>query len=232
MQRGSAQRAAVKRKTPPGAPPPLLTTAVSALATCRSPAAPRSWVPDRHLPANLPQNPNYRKVNSSDSPMFILALTSDVLDRGQMYDAASSIVAQKIAQIKGVGEVSVSGSALPAVRIELNPMALHKYGIGLETVRSVLNSANANTPKGHFSDHNRIWEVGANDQLFKASFYAPLIVAYHNGMAVRVSDIGEAVDSVEDLRNAGFFNKHPAVIVATFRTPGPISSRPWTRSAR
>ncbi len=173
-----------------------------------------------YLPANLPQNPSYRKVNSSDSPMFILALTSDVLDRGQMYDAASSIVAQKIAQIKGVGEVSVSGSALPAVRIELNPMALHKYGIGLETVRSVLNAANANTPKGHFSDHNRIWEVGANDQLFKASFYSPLIVAYHNGMAVRVSDIGEAVDSVEDLRNAGFFNKHPAVIVATFRTPG------------
>ena len=152
--------------------------------------------------------------------MFILALTSDVLDRGQMYDAASSIVAQKIAQIKGVGEVSVSGSALPAVRIELNPMALHKYGIGLETVRSVLSAANANSPKGHFSDRDRIWEVGANDQLFKARSYAPLIVSYHNGLAVRVSDIGEAVDSVEDIRNAGFFNKRPAVIVATFRTPG------------
>src|SRR5450432_1374622 len=143
-----------------------------------------------YLPANLPQNPSYRKVNSSDSPMFILALTSDVLDRGQMYDAASSIVAQKLSQVRGVGEVSVSGSALPAVRIELNPMTMNKYGIGLEDVRGVLSAANANSPKGQFSDHNRIWEVGANDQLFKAGNYSPLIVSYRNGSAVRVSDIG------------------------------------------
>jgi multidrug efflux pump len=173
-----------------------------------------------YLPANLPQNPSYRKVNSSDSPMIILALTSDVLDRGQMYDAASSIVAQKLAQVKGVGQVQVAGSALPAVRVELNPMAMNKYGIGLEDVRAVLSSANANTPKGQFSNRDRIWEVGANDQIFKAAAYGPIIVAYRQGSAVRLSDIGDAVDSVEDLRNVGFFNNQPAVIVPLFRQPG------------
>ncbi len=173
-----------------------------------------------YLPANLPQNPSYRKVNSSDSPMFILALTSNVLDRGQMYDAASSIVAQKLAQVKGVGQVQIAGSALPAVRVELNPMAMNKYGIGLEDVRSVLSAANANTPKGHFSNGAHTWEVGANDQLFKADSYSSLIVAYHQGSAVRVSDIGAAVDSVEDLRNVGYFNDRPAVIVPLFRQPG------------
>src|SRR5580704_17402092 len=142
-----------------------------------------------YLPANLPQNPSYRKVNSADSPIFIMALTSNVLDSGQMYDAASSILAQKLAQIKGVGTVNIGGSALPAVRIELNPMALNKYGIGLEDVRTVLSAANANTPKGHFSDSDRTWEVAANDQIFKAFNYAPLIVSYHNGSAVRVSDL-------------------------------------------
>src|SRR5579863_678014 len=173
-----------------------------------------------YLPTNLPQNPSYRKVNSSDSPMIILALTSDILDRGQMYDAASSIVAQKLAQVKGVGQVQIAGSALPAVRVELNPMAMNKYGIGLEDVRSVLSAANANTPKGHFSNGAHTWEVGANDQLFKADGYAPLIVAYHQGSAVRVSDIGAAIDSVEDLRNVGYFNERPAVIVPLFRQPG------------
>src|SRR5215831_13338673 len=122
-----------------------------------------------YLPANLPQNPRYRKVNPADSPIFMIALTSDVLDRGQMYDAASSIMAQKLSQIRGVGQVFVSGSALPGVRIELNPTALNKYGIGLEDVRAVLAASNANIPKGHFEDNNRMWEVGANDQLFKAA---------------------------------------------------------------
>ncbi len=173
-----------------------------------------------YLPANLPQNPSYRKVNSSDSPMFILALTSDILDRGQMYDAASSIVAQKLSQVKGVGQVQVAGSALPAVRVELNPMAMNKYGIGLEDVRAVLSSANANTPKGQFSNGERIWEVGANDQIFNAAAYGPIIVAYRQGSAIRVSDIGDTVDSVEDLRNVGFFNNQPAVIVPLFRQPG------------
>ena len=173
-----------------------------------------------YLPANLPQNPRYRKVNPADSPIFMIALTSDVLDRGHMYDAASSIMAQKLAQLKGVGQVFVSGSALPGVRIELNPTALNKYGIGLEDVRSVLGASNANIPKGHFSDGQRMWEVGANDQLFKAVDYEPLVIAYHDGSTVRIGDVGRAVDSVEDVRNAGFFNDKPSVLVIVFRQPG------------
>jgi len=173
-----------------------------------------------YLPANLPSNPTYRKVNPADSPIFMVALTSDVLDRGKLYDAASSIMAQKLAQVRGVGQVFVSGSALPGVRIELNPTALNKYGIGLEDVRTALNSANANVPKGHVSDGLRMWEMGANDQLFKAVDYMPLLVAYRNGSAVRIRDVGEAVDSVEDVRNAGFFNNKPSVLVIIFRQPG------------
>ena len=172
-----------------------------------------------YLPSNLPSNPNYRKVNPADSPIFMLALTSDVLGKGQMYDAASTIMAQKLSQVQGVGQVSVGGSALPGVRIELNPAALNKYGIGLEQVRSVLSTSNANTPKGHFADGYRIWEVGTNDQMFKAVEYAPLIVGYHNGMAVRISDVGQAVDSVEDLRNSGYANGKPSVLVIIFRQP-------------
>ncbi len=173
-----------------------------------------------YLPANLPSNPRYRKVNPADSPIFMIALTSDVLDRGHMYDAASTIMAQKLAQLKGVGQVFVSGSALPGVRIELNPTALSKYGIGLEDVRTVLGSANANIPKGHFSDGQRIWEVGANDQIFKAADYEPLIIANHNGSMVRIGDVGKAIDSVEDVRNAGFFNDKPSVLLIVFRQPG------------
>ncbi len=170
-----------------------------------------------YLPANLPSNPSYRKVNSSDSPIFILSLTSPVLDKGQMYDAASSIMAQKLSQLKGVGQVLVGGSTLPAVRIELNPMALNKYGIGFEDVRGVLANSNANTPKGNFADADRSWEVGANDQLFKAVNYAPLILAYRNGSAVHISDVGRAVDSVEDIRNAAFSDDRPSILVIVFR---------------
>jgi|HubBroStandDraft_1064217.scaffolds.fasta_scaffold03009_1 multidrug efflux pump len=173
-----------------------------------------------YLPANLPSNPTYRKVNPADSPIVLLALTSPILSKSQMYDAASSIMAQKLAQIGGVGQVVVGGSALPGVRVELNPTALNKYGIGLETVRGVLAAANANNPKGHFADANHIWEVGANDQIFKAIDYAPLIVAYRNGTAVRIKDVGEAVDSVEDLRNSGYANGLPSVLVVIFRQPG------------
>jgi len=172
-----------------------------------------------YLPTNLPNNPTYRKVNPADSPIFMLALTSNVLTKGQMYDAASSILAQKLAQVSGVGQVFVGGGSLPAVRIELNPMLLNKYGIGLEQVRSVLSTANANTPKGHFSDEHRMWEVGANDQLFKAVDYQPLIVAYRNGSAVRISDIGRAEDRAEDLRSAGYANGKPSVLVIIFREP-------------
>jgi multidrug efflux pump len=173
-----------------------------------------------YLPANLPSNPTYRKVNPADSPIVLLALTSPILSKSQMYDAASSIMAQKLAQINGVGQVSVWGGALPGVRVELNPTALNKYGIGLEQVRGVLAAANANNPKGHFSDGNHIWEVGANDQIFKAVDYAPLIVTYRNGTAVRIQDVGEAVDSVEDLRNSGYANGQPSVMVVIFRQPG------------
>ncbi|MGB6945091.1 MAG: multidrug efflux RND transporter permease subunit [Bryobacteraceae bacterium] len=173
-----------------------------------------------YLPTNLPSNPSYRKVNPSDAPIFMLALTSDQLSKGQMYDAASTIMAQKLAQITGVGQVTVGGSALPGVRIELNPNQLNKYGIGLEQVRSFLAGSNANTPKGDFQDGKRRWEVGANDQIFHAIDYEPLVIAYHNGSAVRVSDVGQAVDSVEDLRNSGYANGKPSVLVIVFRQPG------------
>ncbi len=173
-----------------------------------------------YLPTNLPSNPNYRKVNPADSPIFMIALTSSVLDKGQMYDAASTIMAQKLSQITGVGQVSVGGSALPGVRIELNPDQVSKYGLSLEQIRTQLSNANANVPKGHFSNGVQMWEVGANDQIFKAADYAPLIVAYHNGSAVRISDIGQAIDSVEDLRNAGYANGKPSVLVIIFKQPG------------
>src|ERR1035437_6116569 len=173
-----------------------------------------------YLPANLPNNPTYRKVNPADSPIVLLALTSPILTKAQMYDAASSIMAQKLAQISGVGQVIVGGSSLPTVRVELDPRGLNKYGIGLEQVRGVLAAANANTPKGHFSDGHRAWEVGANDQIFKAIDYQPLIVAYKNGSAVRIADVGRAVDSVEDIRNSGYANGRPSVMVIIFRQPG------------
>jgi multidrug efflux pump len=173
-----------------------------------------------YLPANLPNNPSYRKVNPADSPIMLLALTSPILTKAQMYDAASSIMAQKLAQVSGVGQVIVGGSSLPTVRVELNPMVLNKYGVGLEQVRGVLSAANANTPKGHFSDGHRTWELTANDQIFKAVDYEPLIVSYKNGSALRIGDIGQAVDSVEDIRNSGYANGRPSVMVIIFRQPG------------
>ena len=173
-----------------------------------------------YLPTNLPSNPRYRKVNPADSPIFMLALTSPVLTKGQMYDSASTVMAQKLSQIAGVGQVVVGGSALPGVRVELVPSQLNKYGIGLEQVRAALASANANNPKGHFSDGRRMYEVGANDQIFKAIDYQPLLIAYSNGNAVRVSDVGQAVDSVEDIRNSGYANGKPSVLVIVFRQPG------------
>ena len=173
-----------------------------------------------YLPANLPSNPRYRKVNPADSPILLLALTSPILSRPQMYDAASTILAQKLSQVTGVGQVFVWGSSLPAVRVELDPMMLSKYGISMEQVRGVLASANANTPKGHFSDGLRTWEVGANDQIFKAEDYRPLIAAYRYGSAVRLSDLGEVVNSVEDIRNAGYANGKPSVLAVVFRQPG------------
>jgi multidrug efflux pump len=173
-----------------------------------------------YLPANLPGNPTYRKVNPADSPIIILALTSDTLSKGQMYDAASSIMAQRLSQIPGVGQVIVGGSALPGIRVELNPDALNKYGIGLEQVRTALSSTNSILAKGQLSDAERRWDIGANDQLFKAVDYEPVIVAYRNGSPVHIRDIGQAEDSVEDVRNAGYANGKPSVLIIIFRQPG------------
>jgi multidrug efflux pump len=173
-----------------------------------------------YLPANLPANPSYRKVNPADSPVMILSLTSKVVPKGQMYDAASTVMAQALSQVPGVGQVVVGGGALPAVRIELNPTTLNKYEVGLEQVRSAIASTNANMPKGQVSDGERRWEIGANDQLVKAIDYEPLIVAYRNGAAVRLRDVGRAEDSVEDLRTAGYVNGSPSVMVIIFRQPG------------
>jgi multidrug efflux pump len=173
-----------------------------------------------YLPTNLPGNPSYRKVNPADSPIFIIGLTSQVLTKGQMYDSASTVMAQKLSQLAGVGQVTVGGSALPGVRIELNPTMLNRYGIDFESVRTVLGAANANLPKGHFSGGATMWEVGANDQILKAVDYEPLLIAYRNGAAVRVSDVGQAIDSVEDIRQAGYMNSRPSVLVIVFRQPG------------
>ena len=173
-----------------------------------------------YLPANLPGNPGYRKVNPADSPIFILGLTSSILTKGQMYDSASTVMEQQLSQIAGVGQVSVGGSALPGVRVELNPTVLNKYGIGFETVRAALAGANANVPKGHFSQGTQMWQIGANDQLLKAMDYEPLVIAYRHGTGVRIGDVGQAVDSVEDLRQAGYLNGQPAVLVIVYRQPG------------
>jgi multidrug efflux pump len=171
------------------------------------------------LPSSLPNNPTYRKVNPADAPIMILALTSSTMTQGQMYDAASTILAQKLSQVDGVGQVQVGGSSLPAVRVELNPTALNKYGIGLEEVRTAIAAANANRPKGVVEEGDRTWQIYANDQAKQASEYLPLIVAYRNGAAVRLPDVAEVVDSVQDLRNAGMANGKPSVLVIINRQP-------------
>ena len=173
-----------------------------------------------YLPAALPSNPTYRKVNPSDAPILILALTSDTVTKAQMYDAASSIMGQKLSQVKGVGQVFVGGSSLPAVRVELNPMALSKYGISLETMRSVLSSMTVNRPKGQLTKADKTWEINANDQLRTAGQYLPLIINYRASDAVRLADVADAVDSVEDLRAAGYVNGKPCIMVVIFRQPG------------
>ena len=171
------------------------------------------------LPSGLPSNPTYRKVNPADAPIMILTLTSDTMTQGQMYDAASTIVAQKLSQVEGVGQVSVGGSSLPAVRVELNPDTLFKYGVGLEDVRAALAAANANKPKGAVEDGDRHWQILANDQAKTAAEYLPLIVAWRNGAPVTLSAVADVVDSVQDLRNAGMANGRPSVLVIIYRQP-------------
>jgi len=172
------------------------------------------------LPTSLRSNPTYKKVNPADAPILILALTSDTLARGDLYDAASTVLAQKLSQVEGIGEVVVGGSSLPAVRVDLIPQAIYKYGIGLEDVRAALASANAHSPKGGIDVGDQRYQIYANDQANKAEDYKPLIVAYRNGAAVHLSDVGEVTDAVENLRNAGLANGKPAVLIILYRQPG------------
>jgi multidrug efflux pump len=172
------------------------------------------------LPANLPNNPSYRKVNPSDAPIMLLALTSDLVDRGRMYDIASTVLQQKLAQVQGVGQVVVGGGALPAVRVEVNPTVLNNAGLGLEDVRAALVTANANRPKGELSTVDRAWSVTASDQLLKAAEYRPLVLAYRNGAAIRLGDVAGVIDSVQDVRTTGLANGKPAVIIIVFKQPG------------
>ena len=171
------------------------------------------------LPADLPGQPTYRKVNPADAPIMLLALTSENIPPGQIYDAADSILAQKLAQVEGVGQVFTWGSSRPAVRVEVNPTQLNSYGISLETVRKSLQAANANLAKGALSDPRQTWAVSDTDQIFKAYEYQPLIVAGHVGAPVRLRDIAEVVDSVEDSRNLGLSGGKPSVLLAIFRQP-------------
>ncbi len=172
------------------------------------------------LPANLPSNPTYRKINPADAPILLLGLTSDTVTVPQMYDSADSILAQKLAQVEGVGQVFVWGSSQPAVRAEVNPTLLNKLGIGLDTVRNALSAANANRAKGRVSDASRSYTFDDTDQLFTADQYRPLIVAYNNGAAVRLGDVGEVVDSLSDTHNLGLINGKLGVMLAIFRQPG------------
>jgi multidrug efflux pump len=172
------------------------------------------------LPASLKSNPTYRKVNPADAPILILAMTSKTLTQGQMYDAASNVFQQQLSQISGIGQVIIGGSALPAVRVELNAQAMFKYGIGLEDVRAALASANANSPKGTIDDGDRRYQVYTNDQSTKAADYVPLVIAYRNGAAVQLSDVADVLDSVEDVRNLGLSNGQPSVLIILFRQPG------------
>ena len=172
------------------------------------------------LPTSLRQNPSYHKVNPADAPIMVIAMTSSTHTPGQLYDLASNILQQRLSQLPGIGEVDVSGAALPAVRIEINPTAIFRYGIGLEDIRAALASANANSPKGAIEDDNAHYQIYANDQATKATQYRDLVIAYRNSAAVKLSDVAEVVDSVEDLRNAGLTNGKPGVAVVLSRQPG------------
>src|SRR6202142_2719050 len=172
-----------------------------------------------YLPANLPSNPWYQKVNPADLPIVQIPLTSKIYDRGQLYDAASTIMQQKLSQIEGVGQVFVGGSSLPAVRVDINPTQLNSYGLGMQDVKNMLSQQNSNVPKGQIWDDNTTADILANDQLLKADFYKSLIVGYHNGAAIKLSDIADVQDSVENIRAAGFFDGKPAVTLQLYRQP-------------
>ena len=173
-----------------------------------------------YLPANLPQNPTYRKVNPADAPIMILSLTSDKYEVSKVYDLASTILAQKLSQIDGVGQVIVAGGATPAVRVEVNPNKLQSNGLTLANVRTVLSTQNSHEPRGQLADDNVTADIITNDQISHAVDYRPLIVGYHNGAAVRLSDVADVVDSTQDLRTAGYSDGKKSITVIIFRQPG------------
>jgi len=173
-----------------------------------------------NLPANMPSNPSYRKVNPADSPILIMALTSDVYDRGQVYDAASTIMQQRLLQIQGVGSVNIGGGALPAVRVEVNPRRLNSLGLSLTDVSSMLAQQNANLPKGQLADENTTADILANDQLLKADDYKPLVVAYRNGAPVQLEDVADVQDGVANIRTVGYLNGKPSIPIIVLREPG------------
>jgi multidrug efflux pump len=172
------------------------------------------------LPTGMPSNPTYRKVNPADAPIMILALTSQTLTRGQMYDTASTVLAQRLAQVGGVGQVNVGGGALPAVRVELNPDKLAANGISLDQVRQAITNTNANRPKGAVELSGRYWQVGANDQARTAAEYAPVVLSYRDGAALRLRDVADVSDSVQDVRNYGASNGQPAILLFIQKEPG------------
>src|SRR5208282_6758707 len=173
-----------------------------------------------YLPANLPANPTYRKVNPADAPIMIIGLTSNKFDTGNLYDVASTVISQKLSQIQGVGQVSVGGSSLPSVRVEVNPTQLNNYGLTLANVQAVLSTQNAALAKGQFSDGYVTADIVANDQISTANDYRPIVIGYHNGGAVRLSDVAEVNDAVSNVRSAGFLNGTRAVMMIIFRQPG------------
>lgn len=172
------------------------------------------------LPAGMPGNPSYKKTNPSQAPIMALALSSPNLAPGVLYDAASTLIAQKLSQIRGVGEVSVGGSSLPAVRVQLNPNALAHYGIALDEVRTAISEANSLKPRGFIDGGDRTWQVQTNDQLRRAEQYLPLIIRYKDGAPVRLGDVATVTDSVEDRYSSGFYNDRPAVLLMISRQPG------------
>ena len=173
-----------------------------------------------NLPAYLPNKPTYRMINPADAPILILSITSDIYTRAKMYDAANSIISQKLSQLSGVGQVLVGGGASPAVRVDVNPDLLNSVGLTLEDVRTYLNEANVNSPKGQVSGKRTAWSVASTDQLLQASKYQPLIVAYRDNAGIRLGDIAQVTDSVQDIRNVGLSNGKPAILVIIFRQPG------------
>jgi multidrug efflux pump subunit AcrB len=177
------------------------------------------------LPTNLPSKPTWRKANPADAPILIPALFSDIFEKPKIYDAANTILSQKLSQIEGIGQVFVSGGSPPAVRIEINPTLLNNFGLGLDDVRTMVGTANANRPKGQISTKDHSWFLSTDDQLITSAQYRPLIIAYRNGAPVRISDVGTVSDSVEDIRAAGYFSPRPgvlkpSVLMIIFRQPG------------